>query len=290
MINAKGIQAAINKMANVKLPKKLDEDGQIGNKTMTAIELVLTTNGVKAGNWSDARKQIAVEQLIYKQAGIETGLIDGLVGESTRYARSVWDARQSGDKKAIAAVETFRDKDPKPAADFKAVTTPKIEAPTGRPASFWPKQTEAEMNRFFGPKGTNQITLQMPFPLRIAWEPEKQVNSFSCNQRIYAPMLRIWQRTKEHYGYEQIRKLRLDMYGGCLNVRKMRGGSAWSIHSWGCAYDVDPARNQLKFTRASASLDNPEYKKFWEFVYDEGAISLGIERNYDWMHFQFARL
>ena len=33
-----------------------------------------------------------------------------------------------------------------------------------------------------------------------------------------------------------------------------------------------------------------ESDKFWEFVYDEGAISLGKERNYDWMHLQFSRL
>lgn len=146
------------------------------------------------------------------------------------------------------------------------------------------------MSAFFGAKGTNQVKLDMPFPLRIAWDVEKQVRSYSCNQRVLVPMKRIWQRTLEHYGYEKIKQLRLDMFGGCLNVRQMRGGSAWSIHSWGCAYDVDPDRNQLKFKRASASLDGPEYIKFWEFVYDEGAISLGIERDYDWMHFQFARL
>ena len=56
------------------------------------------------------------------------------------------------------------------------------------------------------------------------------------------------------------------------------------------AVDVDPDRNQLKFKRESASLDDPAYKPFWGFVYDEGAISLGIELNYDWMHWQFARL
>ena len=70
----------------------------------------------------------------------------------------------------------------------------------------------------------------------------------------------------------------------------MRGGSSWSMHSWGIAVDIDPDRNQLNMNRKEATLAKPVYDKFWQFVYDEGAISLGIERDYDWMHFQFARL
>jgi hypothetical protein len=53
---------------------------------------------------------------------------------------------------------------------------------------------------------------------------------------------------------------------------------------------MDPDHNPLKAHRAQATLDNPDYDPFWRFVYDEGAISLGRERDYDWMHFQFARL
>ena len=97
-------------------------------------------------------------------------------------------------------------------------------------------------------------------------------------------------RTLEHYGLPEIQRLRLDMFGGLLNVRRMRGGTSWSMHAYGIAWDVDPARNALRMGRDQATLDAPEYDAFWSFVYDEGAISLGRERNYDWMHFQFARL
>ena len=272
MIEKSDLQIALNEggFAN----PHLTTDGIIGKKTMTAVDALLKSQKVSFTLWADPRRIIAAEQAIYNLAGIEAGKVDGLVGEQTRYARTVWAARLSGDKKKIEDVENWRDEEQQPS----------------KSSSIWPKQNEGEMDRFFGPKGTNQAILKMPFPLRIAWEPAKIVRTFSCNKKILAPMLRIWSRTLQHYGHTKIKELRLDYYGGCLNVRKMRGGSAWSIHSWGCAYDIDPDRNQLKFKRASASLDDAPYKKFWEFVYDEGAISLGMERDYDWMHFQFARL
>jgi hypothetical protein len=152
----------------------------------------------------------------------------------------------------------------------------------------WPRQKDCMS--FYGRPGTNQVRLNLPYQMRIAWDLDQKITSFQCHQKVAVPMRRIFQRTLEHYGYEEIKRLRLDLWGGTLNVRKMRGGSSWSMHSWGIAVDIDPDRNALRSTSKSASLARPEYKKFWEFVYDEGAISLGIERNYDWMHWQFARL
>jgi hypothetical protein len=80
------------------------------------------------------------------------------------------------------------------------------------------------------------------------------------------------------------------MFGGCLNVRKMRGGSAWSIHSWGAAIDLDPDNNQLKWASPKATFSKKEYEPFWKIVEAEGWTSLGRRRNYDWMHFQAAYL
>ena len=70
----------------------------------------------------------------------------------------------------------------------------------------------------------------------------------------------------------------------------MRGGSAWSIHSWGAAVDLDPDNNQLRWGKNKASFAKPAYENFWKIVENEGWVSLGRERNYDWMHFQAAKL
>jgi hypothetical protein len=62
------------------------------------------------------------------------------------------------------------------------------------------------------------------------------------------------------------------------------------MHSWGIAFDFDPDRNQLKWDHTRASFARPEYEKWFYLWEEEGAVSLGRARDYDWMHIQFARL
>lgn len=272
-MNIKELQAALNVHKERAKKPALVVDGIAGRRTMEFVDSLLSKE--KTEHWSDARRLIGAEQFIIQEMGIFIGDIDGLVGEQTRYGRSVYAARKAGDKD----VETWRDK------DFDNSPTPPA-APA--PLHKWPRQKDVAS--FFGDRGESQALLLMPFPMRLAWAPETTIYRYSCHKLVHDPMKRIWQRTLAHYTYPALKDLRLDMFGGCLNVRKMRGGSAWSMHSWGIAVDVDPDRNQLKFKREAASLDDPVYKPFWGFVYDEGFISLGIELNYDWMHFQAARL
>ena len=93
------------------------------------------------------------------------------------------------------------------------------------------------------------------------------------------------------YGVEKLHELGIDRFGGCLNVRLKRGSAhSWSIHSWGVAVDLDPDRNQLRWSGTRASFARPEYDAFWKIVEGEGWTSLGRTRDYDWMHFQAARL
>jgi hypothetical protein len=103
------------------------------------------------------------------------------------------------------------------------------------------------------------------------------------------PFQTIFDQTLSHYGEASWRKLRLDVFGGCYNLRKMRGGSAWSDHAFGAAVDLDPERNSLHATKASASFAKPEYVPFWNIVEANGGVSLGREKDYDWMHFGFVR-
>lgn len=158
-------------------------------------------------------------------------------------------------------------------------------------ANAWP--TQADVRKFYGEPGNPQCTAgiaEIPFPMRIAWDINSVVRRFRCHAKVKAPMEAIFRNTLAHYGEARIKQLGLDLFGGCYNLRQMRGGTAWSMHSWGIAVDLDPSRNQLKWGRDRAVLAKAEYEPFWNIVEAEGALSLGRARNFDWMHFQFARL
>lgn len=267
-----------------------DVDGMVGSRTKAAVKAFMLQQGV-AGHelWLIDRRLVATRQLICRLDGIEVGPIDGLLGPQTKYAIEVWDARQISSGPTAPSVENWRDDSVAPQASSKplpAISSKHVKAPSVKPV--WPRQNA--MDSFYGPKGTGQTTLLLPYQMYLAWDLDSPVNRFTCHSKVKESLYRIFARTLDHYGIDEIRRLRLDLFGGCLNVRKMRGGSAWSIHSWGCAVDIDPEHNQLRWNHERASLAREEYDAFWSFVYDEGAISLGRERDYDWMHFQFARL
>lgn len=250
-------------------------DGMPGPLTQAAFNALFNNQRVKyLGSWDAARRLTAVSQALCRIDGIEVGDIDGLKGPQTVYAYSVYDARMAGD----TTVETWR--------DFADQQPPLQPAPPK--ATVWPRQ--ADVRAFFGPEGANQTTVVLPYPMKVAWNLSQRITKTSCNVKVKPALERIWGRTLEHYGITKIVELKLDLFGGCLNVRKIRGGTSWSMHAYGIAWDVDPERNALKMGRDEATLDAKVYDPFWGFVEAEGAVSLGRLRNYDWMHFQFARL
>lgn len=154
----------------------------------------------------------------------------------------------------------------------------------------WP--TQAKVREFYGEPGNPKCTAGMAdvYPMRIAWSKSDIVRRFRCHVLVEQAMETIFKNTLAHYGQAQLTKLGLDLFGGCYNLRQMRTSKAWSMHSWGIAVDLDPERNQLKWGKDKATFAKPDYITFWNIVEAEGGVSLGRERNYDWMHFQFARL
>jgi len=158
-------------------------------------------------------------------------------------------------------------------------------------AVLWPSQ--AQVRRFYGEAGNPSCTAGMAklaYPMKVAWDKKTIIRRFRCHIKVEAAFERIFQKTLAQYGEKEIARLRLDLFGGCYNFRRMRGGKTFSMHAYGIAFDIDPERNQLKWTRAKASLAKADYEPFWKIVESEGAVSLGRARDFDWMHFQFARL
>ena len=152
----------------------------------------------------------------------------------------------------------------------------------------WP--TEADCGAFYGKMGENQTSLVLPYPMVLAWDSSCAVKKFTCHEKVVDPLRRIFASTLKEYGITKIHALGLDLFGGCLNVRLKRGSrKEWSIHSWGVAVDLDPDHNELRQNHTTARFARPEYGPFWRIVEGEGATSYGHARDFDWMHFQFAR-
>ena len=149
--------------------------------------------------------------------------------------------------------------------------------------------TQQTKNKYGIPNETGDgylKVIQLPYPMRLAWDLDVSVTRMSCHELAADKFLKVFNELHRSYGYDRIRELGIDLFGGCFNYRKIRNGSSMSKHSWGIAIDLDPARNRLRETSRTARFAKPEYKKMIDIFYKHGFVSLGIEKNYDWMHFE----
>ncbi len=231
-------------------------DGQFGLRSYTATRDYLADRGYPA-TWTDARTYIALEQL-FLNATIGAGLlVDGVDGPQTEAARVAY--------KNLATL-------PQPV--------------------LWPRQSSVPT--FFGAITLeNQEYAQVPYPMYADYGrlSAHRVSRIMCHRKVRPHVERVLKRALVHYGATQIRKLNLDIFSGSRVVRRITGGTGYSMHSWGIAFDFDAAHNEFdQQSWEGAAFAKTIYAPWIKFWYDEGAINLGRERNYDWMHFQFARL
>lgn len=252
MIAAKTLQHFLNLAGGYGLV----EDGLFGPRSYSAARDYLADRRYPA-TWSDARTYIAIEQLFLNSA-IQAGLlVDGVDGPKTREARARYEAMQ-----------------------IKPVPT------------LWPRQRDVPA--FFGAITLeNQTRIDVPYTMYADYQrlPSQRVFSIQCHEKVASALLRILRRTAGYYTADQLRRYNLDIFSGSRVVRRITSGVGYSMHSWGIAFDFDAAHNEFdEQASEGAAFAKPHYAKWLSFWYEEGAINLGRERDYDWMHFQFARL
>ena len=135
-------------------------------------------------------------------------------------------------------------------------------------------------------QGSYLTTIQLPFPMRLAWDKKTSVTKMRVHKKAAQDFINVFNELLAVYGLAKIQALGIDLFGGCFAFRAMRGGSDYSRHSWGIAIDLDPERNQLKESDKTARFARPEYKEMIDIFYKHGFVNLGVEKNYDWMHFE----
>ena len=123
-------------------------------------------------------------------------------------------------------------------------------------------------------KESNMVVWDVPTELEIGMIPKK----IYCNKDLVAPLTKAFKNLIAT-GYVK----ELKTWDGCFNIRKMRGLSSMSLHSWGIAIDVNAAWNGLNKTPV---LSAGFVKCFTDAGFDWG----GTWTRKDGMHFQLAKI
>jgi hypothetical protein len=161
--------------------------------------------------------------------------------------------------------------------------------------SNWPKQSEC--NNFYGnpdPRSDgvpsrmwedeNLTRIKPPWRMVLAWDKSNAVSSIRIHKKCAESLSRVLSIIWKNYGEHQtnIEAGGLHLYGGAYNFRMKRGGSTLSMHSYGCAIDLDPEHNGFGAKRGAMPL--AAITAFQA----EGWVYGGLWRKPDWMHFQAA--
>lgn len=226
--------------------------------------------------------------------GFSPGPIDGVVGEQTVRAIKAFEAAHGlpvdgkVDEMVVAALR----------ASSSAISPAQmVQIPNrnqGAPGNDlplqvqWPRQ--ANVSSFFGPMGLGQTQIEVPFDMVLAWDRSTRLRRMTLHEQVASSALRALTQIAQTYSATERSALGLNLFGGSLNVRNMRGGKAYSMHAWGIAIDFDPERNQLTWKSPRARLSQADAIPFWQAWEAEGWLSLGRARDFDWMHVQAARL
>lgn len=132
------------------------------------------------------------------------------------------------------------------------------------------------LKKYGEPSPSNpSLTLwDVPAELEIGVIPKR----IYCNKDLVEPLKKAFQELIRT-GYVN----ELKTWDGCFNIRKKRGLSSMSLHSWGIAIDVNAFENGLGQT---PKLSADFVKCFTDNGFDWG----GVWTRKDGMHFQLSKI
>lgn len=152
--------------------------------------------------------------------------------------------------------------------------------------------TDAQIISKYGQPGNadNFTIIPLPYPMRIAWDTKIRVQKMQCHELAADNFTNVFNQLLAHYGLSEIQRLGIDLFGGCVNVRTMRGSKTrWSRHAWGIAIDLDPARNGLKTSWENSQFSKPEYEAMHKIFEQNGFLNYGKVIKRDTMHLELAK-
>ncbi len=131
-------------------------------------------------------------------------------------------------------------------------------------------------NKYGEPSGDNKhmVLWDIPTELEIGFIPKR----LYCNVDLVKPLASAFMSLIKTGCVKELKT-----WDGCFNIRKQRGYSAMSLHSWGIAVDVNAFENGLN---QMPKLSSAFVKCFTDAGFDWG----GNFSRKDGMHFQLAKI
>ena len=121
-------------------------------------------------------------------------------------------------------------------------------------------------------------------PHLVLWDVPKELEiglipkRIYCNKDLIGPLSEAFKKLIETKAVNELKT-----WDGCFNIRKKRGLSSMSLHSWGLAVDMNAFENGLGQTPKLS-------KQFVECFTSSGFDWGGIWQRKDGMHFQLAKI
>lgn len=135
--------------------------------------------------------------------------------------------------------------------------------------------SQQALKKYGDPELEKALTLwDVPTELEIGVIPKR----LYCNKDIIAPLSSAFNNLISRGFVSELKT-----FDGCFNIRKKRGLSSMSLHSWGIAIDVNAAWNQLNMV---PTLSAGFVKCFTDVGFDWG----GTWSRKDGMHFQLSNI
>ena len=149
------------------------------------------------------------------------------------------------------------------------------------------KRQQAVIDKYGEPGDKdNLVTVVLPAGLNLTYDGKKQTKIKGVHKDVSSKLTKAFEELIAEYGTERLTSLKINFYSGYYNKRTKRGGTTWSMHSWGIAIDLYASKNWLDTKAPEALFSKAEYQKFIDIMENNGFYSLGRAKNYDYMHFQ----
>ena len=120
----------------------------------------------------------------------------------------------------------------------------------------------------------NMVLWDVPNELEIGVIPKR----IYCNKNMVVPLSNAFKKLIDTNCVDELKT-----WDGCFNIRKKRGLTSMSLHSWGLAVDVNAFENGLNQVPKLS-------KEFVECFTSSGFDWGGIWQRKDGMHFQLSKI